>query len=171
MSIPDELMWNYYELLTDRTQKDILELKAQVVSGTLHPMDAKMNLSHQIVKTFHGSLSADSAKNNFQRVFRDRKAPVELPEIRLKRRPDGFLQSEGHEHPPQVISSSPKWSQLIKSLAQAESISEAARIIEQGGLEVDGIVFNDPRAKLDTTFDGMYDVRFGKKKFFRLIVE
>jgi tyrosyl-tRNA synthetase len=171
MSIPDELMWNYYELLTDRTQKEIVELKAQVVSGTLHPMDAKMNLSHQIVKTFHGSLSAESAKNNFQRVFRDRKAPVELPEIRLKRRPDGFLQSEGHEHPPHLISSSPKWPQLIKYLAQAESISEAARTIEQGGLEVDGIVINDPRTKLDTTFDAMYEVRFGKKKFFRLIVE
>jgi tyrosyl-tRNA synthetase len=70
-----------------------------------------------------------------------------------------------------LISSSPKWPQLIKYLAQAESISEAARTIEQGGLEVDGIVFSDPRAKLDTTFDAMYEVRFGKKKFFRLIVE
>src|SRR5439155_885211 len=94
MSIPDELMWNYYELATDRSDSEIAALKSEVASGTLHPMDAKMNLSHQIVKTFHGSLSAESAKNNFQHVFRDRKVPIELPEMRLKRRPDGFLQLE-----------------------------------------------------------------------------
>jgi tyrosyl-tRNA synthetase len=60
---------------------------------------------------------------------------------------------------------------VLKYLSQAESVSEAARTMEQGGLEVDGIILRDPRAKLDTSFDGSYEVRFGKKKFFRLIVE
>jgi len=171
MSIPDDLMWSYYELVTDRTEKEIAELKSEVAAGKLHPMDAKMKLGHDVVKTFYGSLSAESAKNNFQRVFRDRQAPTEVNEIRLKRRSDGFLQSETHEVAQQIVSPSPKWCQLLKYLSQAESVSDAARTMEQGGLEVDGIIFRDPRAKLDTSFNGSYEVRFGKKRFFRLIVE
>src|SRR6266852_177571 len=62
MSVPDELMWSYYELVTDRTEKEIAELKSEVAAGKLHPMDAKMKLGHDVVKTFYGSLSAESAK-------------------------------------------------------------------------------------------------------------
>jgi tyrosyl-tRNA synthetase len=71
----------------------------------------------------------------------------------------------------QVISASPKWPQLLKYLSQAESISEAARIVEQGGLEINGKIVKNPTAKLDTTKDASYDVRVGKRKFLRIIVE
>jgi tyrosyl-tRNA synthetase len=171
MSIPDELMWSYYQLITDRSEKEISELKSEVAGGKLHPMDVKMKLAEEVVSVFQGSEAGRRAAENFQRVFRDRQTPAEMNEIRLKRHPDGSVTAQTHDIALQVISASPKWPQLLKYLSQAESASEAARTMEQGGLEVDGIIFRDPRAKLDTSFAGTYEVRFGKKKFFRLIVE
>src|SRR5258705_3866735 len=55
MSIPDELMWSYYELVTDRSEKEIAELKSEVASGKLHPMDAKMKLGQEVVAVFPGA--------------------------------------------------------------------------------------------------------------------
>ena len=171
MSIPDEVMWSYYELVTDRTPQEIAELKEQVKSGALHPMDAKMRLAEEVVSGFHGAEAGRKAAENFQRVFRDRQAPTEMQERRLRRRPDGLLETEGPDGTQQSISGSPKWPQLLKYLAQVESISAAARITEQGGLEINGKIVNDPMAKLDTSRAGSYDVRLGKKRFLRIIVE
>ena len=171
MSIPDEVMWSYYELVTDRTPQQIAALKEQVNSGALHPMDAKMRLAQEVVSGFHGAEAGRKAAENFQRVFRDRQAPTEMQERRLRRRPDGLLETEGPDGTQQSISASPKWPQLLKYLAQVESISAAARITEQGGLEINGKIVNDPMAKLDTSRAGSYDVRLGKKRFLRIIVE
>jgi tyrosyl-tRNA synthetase len=171
MSIPDEVMWSYYELVTDRTPQQIAALKEQVSSGALHPMDAKMRLAEEVVSGFHGAEAGRKAAENFQRVFRDRQAPTEMQERRLRRRPDGLLETEGPDGTQQSISASPKWPQLLKYLAQVESISAAARITEQGGLEINGKIVNDPMAKLDTSRAGSYDVRLGKKRFLRIIVE
>jgi tyrosyl-tRNA synthetase len=171
MSIPDEVMWSYYELVTDRTPQEIAALKEQVKSGALHPMDAKMRLAEEVVSGFHGAEAGRKAAENFQRVFRDRQAPTEMQERRLRRRPDGLLETPGPDGTQQSISGSLKWPQLLKYLAQVESISAAARIIEQGGLEINGKIVNDPMAKLDTSRAGSYDVRLGKKRFLRIIVE
>jgi tyrosyl-tRNA synthetase len=171
MSIPDELMWSYYELVTDRAPQEITALKQEVASGKLHPMDAKMRLAQEVIAGFHGKDAARKAAENFQRVFRERLAPEEMQEIRLTRRSDGFLVTQTRDAALQVISASPKWPQLLKYLSQAESISEAARIVEQGGLEINGKIVKNPTAKLDTTKDASYDVRVGKRKFLRIIVE
>jgi tyrosyl-tRNA synthetase len=171
MSIPDELMWSYYELLTDRTPGEIAELKKEVTAGSLHPMDLKMKLAQEVITGFHGEGAARKAAENFQRVFRDRRAPQEMQEIRLRRRPDGFLETETHDVAQQIVSASPKWPQLLKYLSQAESVSDAARIIEQGGLEINGKIVKDPTAKLDTSVAAAYEVRLGKRKFLRIIVE
>ena len=79
MSIPDELMWSYYELVTDRTPEEIAALKNDVASGSTHPMDVKMRLAQEVVTGFHGEPAARKAAETFQRVFRDRQAPEELP--------------------------------------------------------------------------------------------
>jgi tyrosyl-tRNA synthetase len=189
MSIPDELMWSYYELVTDRTPKEIQELKSRVTSPApklmpgesprsllsmphpLHPMEAKMELAREVVSTFHGQDAGKKAAESFRRVFRERLAPEEMQEIRLTRRSDGFLVTQTREAALQVISASPKWPQLLKYLSQAESISEAARIVEQGGLEINGKIVKDPTAKLDTSVAASYEVRLGKRKFLRIIVE
>src|SRR6266849_3067837 len=87
MSIPDELMWSYYELVTDRTEKEIVELKSEVASGKLHPMDAKMKLGEEVVSVFQGAEAGCKAAENFQRVFRDRQAPAEAPVHKIARGP------------------------------------------------------------------------------------
>src|SRR5437773_4471993 len=97
MSIPDELMWSYYELVTDRTLKEIAELRSEVANGKRHPMDAKMKLAEEVVGVFQGTEAGRRAAENFQRVFRDRQAPQEMQEIRLKRHPDGSLTTETKE--------------------------------------------------------------------------
>src|SRR5260370_3317502 len=79
MSSPDELMWSYYQLVTDRTEKEIAELKNGVAAGELHPMDAKMKLAEEVVSVFQGVEAGRKAAENFQRVFRDRQAPTESP--------------------------------------------------------------------------------------------
>src|SRR5207244_1357499 len=87
MSIPDELMWSYYELLTDRMPQEIVALKQEVAGSKLHPMDAKMRLAEEVISDFHGQAAARKAAENFQRVFRDRQAPVEAPVVKLPKGP------------------------------------------------------------------------------------
>src|SRR5690348_4195135 len=91
MSIPDELMWNYYELVTDRGESQIAALKNEVQSGRLHPMDAKMRLGEEVIAGFHGAEAARKAAENFQRVFRDRQAPSEAPVRQIPRGPSKKL--------------------------------------------------------------------------------
>src|ERR1700690_2343603 len=79
MSIPDELMWSYYELVTDRMPTEIAVLRQEVASGALHPMDAKMRLAEEVVSGFQGGDAGRKAAENFQRVFRARQAPEEAP--------------------------------------------------------------------------------------------
>jgi len=166
MSIPDDLMWSYYELVTDRTPQQIAALKQEVSGGKLHPMDAKMRLAEEVISGFHGEDAARRAAENFQRVFRDRQAPTEVPVIRLIREKTHLVHSHG------IIGTlSPKWCQLLKYVDQSESVAEAARLIEQGGLEVNGEVLGDPAAKFDGSIAASYELRLGKKKFLRIVVE
>jgi len=177
MSIPDDLMWTYYELTTDRTPQQIAALKQEVSSGSLHPMDAKMRLAEEIVSGFHGPDPARKAAENFQRVFRDRQAPEEMKEIVLKRMPMGISVrsksgSTTSSHMAVGLSVGPeKWSKLLAYIGEATSTSEAERVMKQGGFEVNGSLVKDPAVKLDLNIPNSYEVRFGKKKFLRLIVE
>src|SRR5579884_2156821 len=91
MSIPDDLMWSYYELATDRAPAEIAALRQQVAAGSLHPMDAKMKLAEEVVSTFHGAAAAQAAAGNFKRVFRDRQAPEQFQELRVKKLGDKFI--------------------------------------------------------------------------------
>lgn len=166
MSIPDELMWSYYELVTDRTPKEIAELKQEVASGKLHPMNAKMQLAKEVVSDFQGADAGRKAAENFQRVFRDRQAPEEMQEIRLVRRDGTLLHSAG------VISTlTPKWCQLLAYLKQVDSIADAVRLIEQGGFEIDGEIVRNPAIRIDATIPVSHRIRLGKKKFFQIHVE
>jgi len=177
MSIPDELMWSYYELLTDRPPQEITALKQEVAAGNLHPMDAKMRLAEEVISGFHGQAAARKAAENFQRVFRDRQAPQEMKEIVLKRLPMGISvrtksESSASSHMAPGLSSGPeKWSKLLAYLGEADSASEAERVIKQGGFEVNGSPVKDPTYKVDLSRPGSYEVRLGKKRFLRVIVE
>jgi tyrosyl-tRNA synthetase len=153
MSIPDELMWSYYELVTDRTPAEIAELKQEVASGKLHPMDAKMRLAEEVVTGFHGREAGRKAAENFQRVFRDRQAPEEAPVQRISTGP------------------AKKLTALLVELKLVPSKSEAERLIKQKGVEIDGNLVEDARLEMDLSKAREFLIRAGKKKFARLIVE
>ena len=177
MSISDELMWTYWELVTDRTEAWIAEIRKTVVEGTTHPMDVKMRLAQEIIGQFHGRDAAKQAEQNFQRVFRNREAPEEIPEIRLKRVAGGVhaaLPKTGvvaEEMTLPLKGGSEKWSRVLALLEQVPSASEAERVMKQGGFEIDGLPVGDPTCKLNLEKPGSYRVRFGKKKFLRIVVQ
>ncbi len=177
MSIPDELMESYYELVTDRTPHEIAALKMVVAGGELHPMDAKMQLAQEVIAGFHGEDPARKAAENFQHVFRDRQAPQEMKEIVLKRLPMGIsVRSKSgstmSSHMASGLSSGPeKWSKLLAYLGEVGSASEAERIIKQGGFEINGSLVKDPTCKVDLNQPNSYEVRVGKKKFLRIVVD
>jgi tyrosyl-tRNA synthetase len=176
MSIPDELMWPYYELVTDRTPQQIAALKQEVASGSLHPMDAKMRLAEEVVSGFQGADAARKAAENFQRVFRDRQAPREMKEMRIQRVPGGiFIKSQDQQD---VVNQSTislpsgveKWSKILTLLELVSSGAEAERLIKQGGFEIDGKTVQDPTFKLNLDQLATYQVRVGKKTFLRIVI-
>src|SRR6266852_1470417 len=162
---------------TDRTEAWIAEIRKTVEEGTTHPMDVKMRLAQEIIGQFHGKEAAKQAEQNFQRVFRNREAPEEIPEIRLKRvaggvhaaLPQSGLVAEEMTLP--LKGGSEKWSRILALLEQVPSASEAERVMKQGGFEIDGLPVEDPTCKLNLEKPGSYRVRFGKKKFLRIVVE
>jgi len=176
MSIPDELMWSYYELVSDRTPQEIAELQKQVDSGQLHPMEAKMRLAEEVVGDFQGAETGRKAAENFQRVFRDRQAPEEMEPITLTRSLNGFnvTRASGNAIPETLhlaLSGPTKWTKLLAAIKEVASVSDAERLMKQGGFEIDGTPIQDPSSKLDLSQTGEYRVRLGKKKFFRIVVE
>src|SRR6185437_7479995 len=153
MSISDEMMWSYYELLTDFAEPVIVRVREEVRTGVLHPMDAKMQLAHTIIAGFHGEDAARKASGEFRRVFRERQAPEEAPRRTLQRAAPKRL------------------SALLVELKLAPSRSEAERLMKQGGVELDGERADDVKKEMDLSKPGEFLLRAGKKKFLRLVIE
>jgi tyrosyl-tRNA synthetase len=138
-------------LVTDLTLQEIAALKKEVADGVLHPMDAKMRLAQEVIAGFHGDAAARKAAENFQRVFRDRQAPVEAPITRI---PAGNY----------------KLLSLLTQNNLVPSRTEAERLIRANAVEMDGSVFN----QLTSLFFHSGEehlLRVGKKKFLRIVVE
>jgi len=177
MSIPDELMWSYYELVTDCAPQEIASLKGQVQSRRVHPMDVKMRLAEEVVSGFQGADSGRKAAENFQRVFRDRQAPAEMDEVRMKRVPGGLEITFPNQRETDTFTVLPlpsgivKWSKILASFEGIASTSVAERLIKQGGVEINGATIQDPACKLNVDQPETYSVRVGKKKFLRITVE
>jgi tyrosyl-tRNA synthetase len=150
MSISDELMWQYYELLTDFASPVIVRLREEVGMGVLHPIDAKMQLAHVIVAGFHGEDVARKASEEFRLVFRDRQAPTDIPEMRLSWGSRALFT-------------------VLTETGLAASRSEAERLIKQGAVEVDGQVEKDVKRTIVLNPGDLLPLRVGKKKFLRVI--
>jgi tyrosyl-tRNA synthetase len=153
MSVSDELMWSYYDLLTDFGPRAILRLREEVRTGTLHPKKAKMELAHNIVAGFHGEDAARKAGHEWDRIFSKREAPEAAPEHRLARGEPKRL------------------SALLLDLNMAASRSEADRLIKQGGVEIDGQRVDDVKHEVALSKPMEFLLRAGKKKFLRIVIE
>jgi tyrosyl-tRNA synthetase len=152
MSIPDDLMWSYWDLVTDRSLAEIATLKKQVADGVAHPMDIKMRLAREVIAGFQGDEAARKAADHFQRIFRDRQAPQEAPVSRVP------------------LDGTKKLTALLVELQLVASKNEAIRLIEQGGVEIDGARVDDARRDIDLSQPGEFLLRAGKKKFARVVV-
>lgn len=151
MSISDELMWSYWELLTDLSTKDIERLKEDVEKGQLHPMEVKKQLGMYIVERFHGKEMAFKAKEYFEKVFSKREIPEELPTF-----PAGNLQSRKME-----------LFELIYALNLVPTKSEAKRIIKQGGVKVNNQKIEDFQKEIE--LDKEILIQVGKRKFIKIL--
>src|ERR1035437_8702334 len=153
MSMPDNTMWSYFDLLTDHAPEEIAMIAAKVKSGAAHPMDVKMALAKEIIAGFHSADAAAKAAGEFQRIFRDREAPEEPPVRNLLRGEPKRL------------------TQLLVDFGLAASRSEADRLVKHGGIELNGERVSDVRKDVDLTKPREFLLRAGKKKFLRIIVE
>ncbi|NML13491.1 tyrosine--tRNA ligase [Azohydromonas sp. G-1-1-14] len=144
LSISDTLMWKYFNLLSFRSEAEIAALKAEVEAGR-NPKDAKVMLAKEITARFHSAAAADAAEQDF--INRSRGGiPDDIPEVNLSGAPLGI-------------------GALLKQANLVPSTSEAMRMIEQGGVRVDGSVVTDKGLKLEA---GTYVLQVGKRKFARV---
>ena len=144
LSISDTLMWRWYTLLSFRSEAEIAALKAEVEAGR-NPKDAKVMLAREITARFHGAAAADAAEQDFQ----NRAAggvPDVIPELSLSGAPLGI-------------------GALLKQAGLAPSTTEALRLVDQGGVRVEGSAVSDRALKLSP---GTYVVQVGKRKFARV---
>ncbi|MBA5688535.1 tyrosine--tRNA ligase [Rugamonas apoptosis] len=144
MSISDVMMWRYYELLSFRSLAELAQLKQEVADGK-NPRDAKVALAQEIVTRFHSQQAAEEALADF--VNRSKGGiPDDVPEVALAGAPVGIAQ-------------------LLKQAGLCPSTSEAMRMVDQGGVRVDGAVISDKAVKIEA---GTFVLQVGKRKFARV---
>src|SRR3569832_373773 len=141
MSISDEMMWRYYELLSFRSLAEIAQFKEDAAGGR-NPRDIKVLLAQDIVERFHSRQAAEEALTDFNNRARGG-IPVDIPEVTLTGAPLGI-------------------GQLLKQANLCASTSEALRMVEQGGVRINGATVSDKALKLEA---GTVVVQVGKRKF------
>jgi tyrosyl-tRNA synthetase len=147
MSIPDSAMRNYADLVTRWSTEDINRRFAQVAAGELHPRDLKMQLAGEIVSIFQGVKAAVLAEEHFRTVFQQRELPADMPELKLV----------------QPVS----LADLLTNSALAPSKSEARRLVQQGGIKLDGQKVDD--FNLIIAPDSEHVLQVGRRRFVRLL--
>jgi tyrosyl-tRNA synthetase len=148
MSISDELMWRYMELLSFKSSSEITQLKKACAEGE-NPRKVKVMFAHEIVGRFHGGDTADKAIENFEARFKRGLIPEDLMET------DWFSASEDYG-----------LSALLKDLGLTSSTSESNRAIQQGAVKVDGVKIEDQRLKLSV--GASYILQVGKRKLAKV---
>ena len=155
MSIPDELMMMYFELITDIPMAELQAMEQQMEKGELHPMEAKRMLAREIVTRFHSAEAALDAEAEFNRVFKGNQIPDDIPEVVLTQEDltDGKI-----------------WlARLLVKAGLVNSNGEGRRLIQQGGVRVNGEVVDD--VDFDWTAESGAVIQIGKRRFARVIME
>jgi len=159
MSIPDPLIMDYFELVTDVPEEEIAEFKKQLKTRSVNPMNLKKRLAHEIVRQFHGKQAADEAQEHFTQVFQKRKIPKETRTVELRGVSRGVARPSGKLTIERDITS------LLVEAGLAKSRSEANRLLAQGAIEVDG-------EKVSTSLVSLKDgsiIKVGKRRFLRMV--
>ena len=152
MSISDELMWRYFELLSTRDMAEISAWRGEVAQGA-NPRDIKFELASELVARFHSRAAADAAKQAFVARFQQGAVPSDLDETVVETTdPDGMPIAN-----------------LLKEAGLVKSTSEGLRLIGQGGVRIDGERVEDPRVCCPVGSEHVYQV--GKRRFARVRVE
>jgi tyrosyl-tRNA synthetase len=146
MQISDELMYRYYELLTDMPMHEIVRLRENIAAGLRDPMEAKVELGRRIVADFHSEAEADAARDAFDREVRQGLEPIDTETVDL---PAGVRTDKGL-----------RLDKLLAFTGLADSVTDAARKIKAGAVEVNGNLQNAP---LLTGGTGVLVIRSGKK--------
>src|SRR5215470_14516168 len=157
MSISDDLMWRYYELLTDDTSREIDELKQAIAKGQAHPMELKKELGIRIVTDFHGHGAAVQAAHDWSRMFQKDETPEDLPFVIVRfpnvaapnaaASPDGIAQV--------------RLDKLLAAARLATSVSDGSRKVKQNAVKLDGELKNDLVASIKLGSE--FTLRAGKK--------
>ncbi|WP_176707687.1 tyrosine--tRNA ligase [Bacillus sp. FJAT-26390] len=152
MSIPDRLMYKYYELATDLSNEELAALKSGLEDGSVHPRDAKMQLAATFVRMYHGDEAAKAAENHFVTVFQQRALPDDIEEVTVW---TGDLENG------QI-----RIVKLLTELGLQPTSSEARRSVQQGAVRINEEKISDVNADV-TLHDG--DVlQVGKRKFVKI---
>ena len=151
MSISDELMWRWFDLLSFKTTDEITELKADQTNGR-NPRDIKIELAKELISRFHDEESADLAETNFINQFQKKNIPDDIEEASL------FV-SEG----------SIPLANLLKDVEMTSSTSEAIRMIKQGAVRIDEKKITDTKYKISSGTSAVYQV--GKRKFKKITLQ
>jgi len=156
MSIPDEVMFNYFELATELPVSEIESLRRKLKAGDLHPKELKMRLAREIVTLYHGAEAAAAAEEEFKRVFEEDELPGNIHAFEVD---PGDLTERG----------TARVSRLAVWAGVASSSSEACRLITQGGVRVNDERITDRSAEVEVQ-DGMI-IRVGKRKAARVRIK
>ncbi len=150
MRIPDSLIYTYFELTSDVSNKGLSEIKEQLADKSSNPRDLKRRLARTLVTLYHDSKAALRAEEEFDRIFKDKSLPDEVEEYRLSSQ-NGSLTVVG----------------LITTAGLAPSKSEARRLVDQGGVSIDGERVNNSNAALPNKKE--FVLKVGKRKFLKVI--
>ncbi len=147
LSIPDTLIYDYFLLTTSAAESDLRKIKHEVETKSVNPRDLKRRLAREIVALYHNQEAAIQAEENFDRVFVRKENPEEIEEVALS---DGELS---------LI-------QLLVNIGAAKSNGEARRLVNQGGIAIDGAKVADPNTRINPQTP--FILKVGKRKFFRI---
>lgn len=149
MSISDELMWRYYELLTDLSVEEIRWMRDRAEHGEDNPRDFKASLARQVISDFHSDSAAEEAEAEFVRRFRNKQTPDEIEERA-------------------VNAGVRKLAALLVETGLAPSMAEARRLIEQGGVRVDGERVSNTSSEIELSDERESLIQVGKRRFLRV---
>ena len=148
MSIPDLLIWHYFDLLADLSSREIELVKNKVHKFLATPKEAKLKLAKEIVSICHDKKTAEKAEKEFARVFKEKQLPTNIPKIKISQKTLPLLN-------------------LLVETKLASSKSEAKRLVLQGGVKIDGVVQDDWKKPIEIKKGQV--VQAGKRKFAKII--